>query len=198
MTRAKISFAAVLVLIAGASGAYYWYLHRPVQQTSYYGVSLSDGKSEVQYKLGVPTYVYGPPETGTEFNGAQRVYRVDGDPTTDKSALPRGQNFFSFDDWSYAAISSTGGRLEVWFEAKTKKVREIACYAHKVEPGSRNSVAGVDIGDTEDHVKSALGVPSSEKLDGVTKTLVYDRLNIQLYLEKMKVYMIEVGLHGAS
>jgi hypothetical protein len=63
---------------------------------------------------------------------------------------------------------------------------------------NRNSIAGVNIGDTEDHVKSALGVPTSEKLSDVTKTIVYDRLNIKLYLAKQKVYMMKVGLHQAS
>jgi hypothetical protein len=90
MTLAKVSFAAALVLIAGAGGAY-WYLHRPVQQTSYYGVALSDGKSEVQYKLGVPPYVYG--QRGT-------IYHVDG-ATTDIPALPDGRRFSDFDAWSY-------------------------------------------------------------------------------------------------
>jgi hypothetical protein len=94
--------------------------------------------------------------------------------------------------------SSAGGRLDVSFDPETKKVWEIACFAYKVEPGSCNSSAGVNIGDTEDHVKSALGVPSSEKLSDVTKTLAYDRLNIKFYMKKMKVYMIITGLDEAS
>lgn len=197
MTRAKTSFAAVLVLLAVAGGAY-WYLGRPLQQTSYYGIALSDGKSEVQYKLGVPPHAVGPPGTGSGWRAAPLVYDVDGDPATDKSALPRGQNFSDFDEWSYTAPSGTGGRLDVSFDPETKKVWEIACFSSTVERGSCNSAAGVNIGDTEGDVKSALGQPSLEELSGVTKTITYDKLNVRLYLTKQKVYMIKVRLHQAS
>jgi hypothetical protein len=135
MTRARTSLAAVLALLVGASGAY-WYLHRPVQQTSYYGIALSDEQSEVQYKLGVPPHVVGPRGTGSGWRADPLVYDVDGDPATDKSALPRGQNFADFDEWSYTAPSGTGGRLDVSFDPKTKKVWEIACFSSSVEPES--------------------------------------------------------------
>jgi hypothetical protein len=196
MTRAKTAFAALLVLLAGAGGAY-WYLHRPVQQTSYYGVALSDGKSEVQYKLSVPPRVVAKPEMNPndEWSRFPSVYDVDGDPATDKSALPRGQNFSSFDTWSYAVPSDPGGHLDVAFDPETKKVREVACYSSTVQPGSCNSAAGINIGDSEDRVRSALGQPSSENLSGVAKALTYDKLNIRLYLTKQKVYMINVGVY---
>jgi hypothetical protein len=200
MSRRIFSACAAVALLGAAAYegrdtmAVFW-RDRPVQQTAYYGVDISDGKSEVEYKLGVPPNVVGPvDESQSGWRRAAPVYDVSADPSKDTNAMPHGRDFVSFDEWSYSVPSDPGGHLSIMFDPETKKVREIGCFSSSVTRGSCNGAAGVNVGDNEADVKSNLGAPMSEELSGVSKSLTYSKLNVKLYLTKQKVYMIEIGL----
>lgn len=202
MSRRIYSACAALALLGVAAyvgrdyAAVPW-RDRPVQQTAYYGVDLSDGKSEVEYKLGVPPNVVGPvDESQSGWRRGPPVYDVSAN-SANINALPRGRDFQSFDEWSYSVPSDAGGHLSVTFDPETKKVREIGCFTSSVTRGACNGAAGVNVGDSEANVKNTLGQPTSENLSGVSKSLIYGKLNIKLYLTKQMVYMIEVGLFPA-
>src|SRR5271157_1510269 len=132
MNRAVAVLIAATILISVGSGAT-WYLRRPVPQSSYYGVTLSDGKPEVLYKLGVPQHVTGPPELSGVPKGWVPVYDVDGDPTSDKNALPPGKKYSDFDGWEYVSSKTSADRINVDFGKADGKIRNIDCYS-----GSKN------------------------------------------------------------
>ena len=47
-------------------------------------------------------------------------------------------------------------------------------------------------GDFENEVVRKFGMPSSSKIVGVAKTIVYEKLNVELTLSQESVYMIDV------
>ena len=155
-------------------------------QTAYQGIELSDGKEEVQYKLGAPEMVQEPEDPNSEWHDFWRVYTVAAPNSDTANALPHGRHFSSFDSWSYNLPS---GDVTIRFDPETHKVIRVTCFTST----SCSAIGAISIGAGELAVKRAWGAPTSEDLRNGTKTLTYEALNIRLVLAKQKVYMIEVG-----
>jgi hypothetical protein len=185
-----IVFASVIALCA--VGAAVWFLLPPAPQTGYYGLNFADGKAEVQYKMGTPPRVEGPTATDGLYKGFAPIFDVNGDPATDKSALPAGTEFRAYDVWSYANPADKDGYISVSFR-KNGLVSSIKCFSKNQMAGACNPVLGVHTGDTEQSVKHRLGSPSNERLEGPTKSTLYQALNAVFDFEKERVYMITVG-----
>lgn len=156
----------------------------------YCGIQLSNSKAEVMYRLGYPPYVLGQAQPEKTWGGyASPVYTTDRakDP---KNAMPNGTKPTDFDQWSYTSVPAIGhsGRLDVSFQQPNGQVEQIACLGDS--PKSCPSLAGISIGTTEEELRQSLGEPDKQKLDGVAKTMVYEKLGLAFYLTKEKVYNI--------
>lgn len=157
-------------------------------RNGYCNISLSNNQAEVMYRLGTPTYVYGP---SVKMLGgyASHIYSVD--PSEDpKNAMPDGKSATDFDQWSYTGISSIGpsGRLDVSFQKSNGQAQRISCLGASAK--SCPSLAGISIGTTEEALRGFLGEPDTQKLEGVAKIVVYKKLGLEFYLTEDKVYNI--------
>lgn len=150
-----------LLVISGCAGVAWLWLQRPQPLIGYYNVTSSDGKAEVQYKLGNPRDVEGPAETSGDYKGSRPVYRVDADPDKNKNAVPKGQDFRSFDAWDFENPNDKDGYIVVEF-TKAGRVYGVGCYSLNQASNACNPVLGIHIGDTEDSIIARLGKADAE------------------------------------
>lgn len=157
------------------------------QLSTFHNVHLGDSREEVTYRLGVPTHVYGLPEKG-DYGWWQNVYSVNAG-TNDLDAMPANTNVRDYDDWSYEEANNPM-RLTVKFK-KTGVVGSLELYCDSSIRRGWGPVAGICCGDSEEDVRR-LGEPTRQKIDGVSKTIEYRDLGLELTLSKGKAYMIRI------
>jgi len=98
-----------------------------------------------------------------------------------------------FDEWVY---ERGGTRLEVTFDGNGH-VREIGCYQNPPRTtlfdGPECVVNRIRLSTQEAEVKRVLGSPTTESIDGVSKTLTYKSLNMKLIFIRKSLYYIIIG-----
>lgn len=183
------SIRLLIIILIGIIGrfGYIYVSNLPKVILEYQGVKLNDSMSEVIYSYGDPNYVLSQSEKDS-FAGSRRIIY--------KEEVEKSPNKYNdFDSWAYEFPDH---RMDIDFESKSHKVISISCYRDIDKGGffplEICPVNGIDIYNSEDEVKSILGKPDKEYIDGVTKILVYQKLNMRVLLIKRKVYYIVVQL----
>jgi hypothetical protein len=179
-----------LIVIGGAivGGLHYWNQILPLKfgrQTEYAGLRLGMSQDEVMYVKGYPPFVLGEELKEPEWKGFLKVI--------DTKNLDKGKSVQDYSDWSYVIAE---GNINVAFGI-SGGVAAIQCYS-KDKLFRCPSLAGIKDGDRETETVHALGNPSEAKFSGITKSLTYNDLGIQLTLEKEAVYVLEVTAPGYS
>lgn len=182
--------AGLAVLVALALGWVKGKEHidnRPYRAVRYADIGIGDAQKEVLYVLGPPPHFIDPAPPANDGNPFSKFGRVvDGKKPEEKVAYTDSK------EWLYTGYQR---RTDVGFDKAGGRVTSVACFSESSY--SCPSLYGIRDGSTEDDVLSQLGKPTSEELDGVTKTVRYPQYNLTLYLEKRRVYMLKVS-EGAA
>ena len=181
---ATIILILVCLVIAGSIFAYLDYRSFEAETRGYLGVTFEDTRSVVLYRLGYPDEVLAPPEPGDSMPEWDHVYFTDRtkDPP---NAMPSGKKVEDYNEWGFNP-SNDHADVYIAFEPNAR-VSKIACTALKTGQQCP-PLFGVRIEDTEASVVSKLGKPTNQKFDGVTKTLRYDDIGVDITLAKERVY----------
>ena len=152
------------------------------------GVRLNDSRAEVMYRLGSPPLVLGPPEPdilGGKVVGQSRPVLYVGGPKGDQNTMPAGRSTNDYQAWVYSR-DTLGTDLIVEFD-KAGRVQSITCTAQGENLFACGPLAGVRNTDPEEKVLG-LGAPSTNSVDGVTKTIEYADIGVRYYLTKGRAY----------
>lgn len=188
---ALIAALAVVALIASLFGVQYyeqWERNRPRLLTAYADIKLGDSAQQVRYVLGPPPeYLYRTEEEerGKPWTMYPEVVKPEQDPGGKKFAASR--------EWQYETPQRT--RIDVEFDKPEGVVVSVSCYSSTVY--ACPPVFGLRDGAEEDEVLEHLGRPTAETLRDSSKVMRYNDLNLTLYLEKRRVYMVEVTAPSA-
>jgi hypothetical protein len=155
--------------------------------TSYLGISLNSSMDEVTYTLGIPTDVLVRDDVPFKLADGTTIKEALVVAAKDEIYSKGGINNFLY--WQYNLPEY---RIDVSFDPDLKRVDSIGCYV----AGSSSSkpkecdILGIKIKDDEVSVLEKLGRPEKEEINGVTKTLYYNQLNLQLLFEKRLLYYV--------
>jgi hypothetical protein len=162
---------------------------RPKRITTYADISLGDTKAEVRYAKGVPTDVLVDDPPGKfPFPGVRTNISL--------SDIPSGKQITDYKYWDYDSAES--GRIDVDFSPESQRVTRVFCYASTLVVRAAPScpvLLGISDGVTEEEVLRRLGAPSKSEISegfGTTKTLYYSQWNVAFYLEKRRVYGLQI------
>jgi hypothetical protein len=186
MSKRHIFFVVLSTLVFGiAAYSGHTYLEkRPKGVSHFEGISLGDSKDLVFYALGAPSNVLFADDSSSEWRGSLQV-------ATEEEIRNAKEGHKSFNFWSYDRRET---RLDIDFD-DSAKVISIGCYYDNesgVPPTDRCLINNVGIFDQEGEVVEKLGVPDRETLNGITKTVAYERLNLELFFTKRRLYQIKV------
>ena len=163
------------------------YFSSPIE--NYMSVNIGDKREDVMYKLGSPGYVFGEQEKkcGKDFTWECGIPIFSTNEA--EEGIPKiSKELKNYNVYIYSDGPLTQKFVSVYFDKKDQVVK-IGC---KVKCEKR---LGVGINSREDEIRRLIGNPSNSEIDANSgvKTLSYTKLNLKLYLTKMKVYMVEVG-----
>jgi outer membrane protein assembly factor BamE (lipoprotein component of BamABCDE complex) len=131
---------------------------------------------EVRYVLGTPAYV---DYEGKDDSFPGRVW-------VKVEEIPDGKSMRDYDGWNYL-FDNESHRVSLIFDKTTNKLSEVSCYSTK---GTCASILKIKTGMDEVDVLALLGKPELQTLKGGVKTMYYTKLNLVLYLEKLRVYWV--------
>lgn len=170
---------------------------------SYEGVQLGSTRDQVFASHGPPQLVLGAP--GSAGDGNQSVFAVGADawpfPLREGEdvrgyLMPSGANIGDYDYWFYTAQRNDGHQVHVEFDPASDRVTSISC---EIQDGYGRACApfsGVGIGDTEQHVTTTLGQPSTVSVNGESRNLRYDLSGVNIRVAAGRVYGIGLSLPG--
>jgi hypothetical protein len=157
---------------------------------SYLGISLNSSMDEVKYALGVPSEVLFKDDKPFKLADGTTIKDSLVVATKDEIRAKNGVNNFFY--WQYNLPEY---RIDVSFDSNLKKVISIGCYvANSSSYKPKNcEIGGFNVKADEASILEKLGKPERDEINGVTKTLFYNQLNLQLIFEKKQLYYIIVG-----
>jgi outer membrane protein assembly factor BamE (lipoprotein component of BamABCDE complex) len=158
------------------------------QLTQIKGIQIGDSRDEVRYRLGIPQEVLGAVIDDKEYKGFQLVYTVNA-PTNNVNRMPPTTKIEDYNEWVYEEPNSNF-RLTVEFN-KSGLAESIDLYSDADKSYVWGSIAGIYCGDSEEKVLQ-LGKPSEQHLDGVSKTIEYRDIGVEVALTKGRAYMIKI------
>lgn len=158
------------------------------QLTTVRGIHIGDSRDEVRYRLGVPTNVLGSHLEEKEYKGFRLVYTVSA-PPNDKNRMPPSTKLEDYSGWVYEEPNNKV-RLTIEFN-KFDLVESIDLYCDGSESYAWGPVAGIYSGDSEEKVLG-LGSPSQQHIEGVSKTIAYHDIGVEVTLSKGRAYMIRI------
>lgn len=182
---------SAVVMLGIVGGIYVGWKNQVKPQTIYHGIVLgSDGKRDVQYKLGEPTVVYSETKTTSGpfegFHEALTLVKTDG-----FDQIPSGRNFVTYNQWGYEDNNNSNGGFPIQISFANGTVSSVSCNGKK--SGDCPALLGINIGDDETHVQSLLGAPASALIDDLGwKTMIYPKLNVQFELQRQ--HIISIGI----
>jgi hypothetical protein len=146
--------------------------------TEFAGVRFGMTKDEILYEMGQPTKTI-------KFDGSVVI-----PPDLERSLIfDKDKHHWHYDKNDYA--------LNVFFDLKTNKVKEVGCYyALEFNPiGIKYcKFKNIGLGASEEEVIENLGAPSDSKFSGIgMKFLTYERLNTHVALLRKVVTHINVS-----
>jgi outer membrane protein assembly factor BamE (lipoprotein component of BamABCDE complex) len=169
-------WVAALILCACVGLGGWWYSSIPQPPKDYYGLRLGMSFDEVRYVLGTPAYV---DYEGKDDSFPGRVW-------VKVEEIPDGKSMRDYDGWNYL-FDNESHRVSLIFDKTTNKLSEVSCYSTK---GTCASILKIKTGMDEVDVLALLGKPELQTLKGGVKTMYYTKLNLVLYLEKLRVYWV--------
>jgi hypothetical protein len=182
----------VALLLVGGRG----FRHFCSDLQKYCNIRSTDNRSEVLYRLGFPPAVLDDSQKDSLYPG-RRSYKTNRDAAAQDpdNAMPVGKTVADFYEWSYPLRDATDARANMYvdFDRATKIVEHIDCVDFTDVQHLCGPLAGIGVGDTEEHVKERLGKPDRYQLDGATKTLSYDGVGIEYRLTKGRVYYLRLS-----
>jgi hypothetical protein len=187
----KLSLALILgaAAVGGIAASAWWLLDRPPKPLiSYRDLTLGMSMPEVFYTKGPPTNVEEDDVDQTFGRWSKKVLSV-----SDIEKQPNKNDVKDYFDWDYEDGTSPY-RIDVAFSPKTRTVSKIGCYVNSASFSSGEcSLLGLSAGSSEEAVRKKLGRPSQESIDGVTKVMTYNGLDLTVFLTKQKAYMFVIG-----
>lgn len=177
-----------MVALVAIGGIYFFASQLPKKISTYEGISLGESKDSVFYALGPPTDVLFPPEDINSSEFWKRSSRV-----ANKKEISEARNGVkSFNLWAFKRKET---RLDVDFDNEDRVI-SIGCYYDLDKNEWLTTGAckanGIQLLDQEEQVKERLGSPDSEKIEDVTKTVIYKNLNMKLYFSRKILYFITI------
>lgn len=150
---------------------------------NYMNVSIGDKREDILYKLGAPDYVVqsiGRCKDGS--NGCFEKY-----PTSSFVESEKNKNIKNYGIYVFENPSNYRGTLILVI--KNNKVDRIICQ------DICSSILGINLGDSEKHIKKIIGNPSISEIDSIkgSKTLIYEKLNLRLSFIKLRLVEIDIG-----
>lgn len=148
----------------------------------YCGVSRTDSRSVILYRLGTPGFVANP------GNATYYSTLIDGEYVREREGprnlviMPSNSKVGDYSSWRYRRGDSF---LAVGFE-ESGQVASVSCsvgFGRDCPP-----LLGVRLGDTEEDIAKTLGKPEWQKIEGTTKAVAYDAYGVIFFLEKERVY----------
>jgi len=180
------------VFIAGARG----FKHFCKDLKKYCDISSDDNRNEVLYRLGFPPLVLDDSQKDSLYPG-RRSYKTNKEAAADDpdNAMPIGRTVADYYEWSYPLAAAPNSKANVFvdFDRATKIIDHIDCVDFTVVEHQCGPLAGIRIGDSEEHVKDKLGKPDRIKLDGATKAMFYDGVGVEFILTKGSVYYLRLS-----
>lgn len=182
MKRFAFVVLGLVALTAVSIGGYYVWENIPTpvtRQTEYAGVRLGMSPDEVMYVKGYPPTVL-TSKPGDEWKDFFLVVET--------SKLEKGKKVTDYRNWGFKTYES---ELTVAFDEARTKVAVIRCFSN--DKRSRcPAIAGVQDGDSEQTVIRKLGPKHEQRIEGVTKSIVWPDLGIRLHLTTEEVFMLDV------
>ncbi len=160
----------------------------PKKSMSFEGISLGMDMNEVKYILGYPDSVLHPEE---DLNKGKRK-KMGIQMVASKEDIERSPNGVSdFYDWQFEKGAK---RIDVGFDSSTSRVTSIGCYVdeRKFVDAGTCAINGIQALEKEEDIFEKLGTPSSSFIENATKTVVYSKYNMKIYLVKKTAYYIIV------
>jgi hypothetical protein len=188
-SKAKVAFLLILTLVILTCCAHLAVkYHAFTNQISVVrNIHIGDSREEVTYRLGVPTFVLGAPEKG-EYGWWQHVFKVNADKS-DIDAMPSSTKIEGYGEWQYQEPNSPVS-LTIEFN-KSGIVKSLQVYCDSSVRYAWGPVAGIYCGDSEEEILR-LGKPSKQHLDGVSKTIEYRDIGVEVTLTKGIAYIIKI------
>jgi len=185
MRRKIVIFATASLVVLLLISIYSYIQNQPKKVVAFEGISLGESKDSVFYALGPPSTVLEPIEAGSKSRFRVLI------PAADLQKLKKGPK--DFDEWDYQRGRT---RLDVTFDGNGH-VRKIGCYQNPpytiLFDGPECVVNRIRLSTQEAEVKRVLGSPTTESIDGVSKTLTYKSLNMELIFTRKSLYYIIIG-----
>ena len=191
----KLATRLALFLLALALLAYHLVHYRTFtnQLTEYNGIRIGHSRAEVKYRLGIPRTVRAPiPFTSEDRHIGYDPYigyRVNAS-ADDKNKMPANTGIDDYNEWEWGCDPPCNIYCTIIFN-KASLVQEITLLSDVGKPFGWGPIAGLYNGDGEDEVLR-LGRPSKQELRGLTKTIDYDVLGLQVNLAKGKAYCVNI------
>jgi hypothetical protein len=155
--------------------------------TGYLGLQIGASMEETRYVFDEPTSVLEQPKYDKNFKDyLQLTLTVKGqDP---KLTMPTNKSIMDYFGW---AFDDQNRRIDVTFDSKTRLVTASAATACPALFGIKPLM-------TEDEVRRTIGREDRSKFTGISKDLRYDRLGLDIYLTKKRVYYIKKNAPSGS
>lgn len=189
-----ISFV-LLSLYALLNFTYSYFSNLPKPVTKYEGISLGMSMDEVMYTLGYPSVVLYEDTDQIKLANGQTIKGSMLIHVTPSYMSKNNKSASDYFYWQYDVGGNTKSkRVDIEFNEETKLVQSIGCYVNDSDWVSANTclINGIQSLDSEEHIINRLGKPSHEKIEGVTKNLVYSNFNMSIYLARKTAYYIKV------
>jgi len=184
--RTAVVCLGVVLLGVVAGAGVYLYKQIPTavsRQTGYAGIRLGMSQDEVLYIKGYPPTVLAEEVSDPQLKGFFLVLET--------SKLEKGKSVGDYRHWSYKEHYRN---INIAF-SDARTVVAIQCFSDD-KLGRCPAIAGIEDGDHETKALRMLGNNPQAKISGITKSLTYPELGVQLHLTKEQVYMLEVSSPG--
>jgi hypothetical protein len=184
------------ILCAVSFFGFLYITNMPKPVTEFERVTLGMAMDEVMYNLGYPEdmlYEDTITKKPSFIKGKWLAYATKEERDKNKT----GARDYLY--WQYPSKNTKDTkRIDVEFDTDTKKVVSIGCYVQSNAWVSPNTCAinGIQALDTEEIIVGKLGKPSKEVIDGITKTMQYEKYNMEINLEQRYAYYIVVKKLG--
>ena len=177
------AFGVLAAIVGAAFYGYGEYQAMPRRQDAYAGIKLGATMAEVLYLRGFPSAVLVEAEKSDQL--PEGFYT-----NVALADIPKGKKVEDYEMWDYTS-GTADGRLSLAFNDATRKVRLIACYSVS-DRYACPPILGISPQDNEEKILGKLGAPTTQALSGVVKTLEYGQYRARFFLEKTKVYWMQV------
>jgi len=173
------------LLVWGGITSYEWFKETfpPAvkKQNGINQIMLGMTKDEILYAKGQPSELLSDIEENGKLSDFKLVIK----------SIPDGKSAMDYDSWSYD--DKYGDSLLVTFNHKTNKAVNIICTSGESNYSKACEIQGLTVGLSEEELLRRVGKPKKSDIESSVKRMYYPDLNLQINLEKKKVYLISIS-----